>query len=94
MAQQLALQVAPDLIGFEAEIDGQEELGRGIEVTGSLPAAVLPGPQPQRQPCTEWSLIWWLLISISDALLRFVANESVPLTSGRGDVEVEQACPG
>jgi len=96
--EQLALDVAPELIGFDAELDGREGLGSGIEVSGTLPTAVLPSDPASRQPEVAGPMVWDVRATGADLdvarWLRVVANESVPLTSGRGDVELQASFSG
>lgn len=96
--EQLDLDVAPDLIGFDAELDGREGLGSGIGVTGTLPASVLTSDAAYRHPDVAESMVWDVQATGADLdvarWLRVMANESVPLTSGRGAVELQASFVG
>jgi uncharacterized protein (TIGR02099 family) len=95
MARQLELRLAPDSIGFEGEVDGRDELGRRFEFAGTLPAALLPGASvAENAPAPEWSFSLMAEdIELSRAL-RLLANQWVPLKSGRGQLEIELAMSG
>ena len=44
--RQLDLDLGPRLVGFAAEVDGRDGLGSGIELAGTVPAALLPSGRP------------------------------------------------
>ncbi|MEO8443946.1 MAG: DUF3971 domain-containing protein [Gammaproteobacteria bacterium] len=90
----LDLDLGPERLVFEAEFDGREGLGKSVDVSGTLPVALLrtaaaPGAgQPQAAGPEAWEftangpdldLARWF---------RLVANEPVPLVSGRGAVNL------
>ena len=90
---QLALGLAPDLISFDGEFDGQDGLGSGIEVSGAIPPPLLlarAGAAGQDVPAAS---AWDVRASGSDLdvarLLRVLADEPVPLLAGRGDVDLQ-----
>ncbi|MEQ1802243.1 MAG: YhdP family protein [Gammaproteobacteria bacterium] len=94
--RQLDLDLGPRLVEFSADVDGRDGLGSGIEVTGTVPAALLPSRGlPSAAP---ESLAWELRATGSDLdvarWLRVLANETVPLVSGRGDVDLRAAFTG
>ena len=96
--EQLALAVAPELIGFDAELDGRDGLGSGIEVSGTVPASILLTEPLPPQPKVAEPIVWDVRAAGADLdvarWLRIVANESVPLMSGRGDVELQASFSG
>ncbi len=95
MTRQLDLRLAPDSIGFEGEIDGRDELGRSFEFAGSLPAALLPGAETAADaPAPEWSLSLVAADLELGRTLRLLANQWVPLQSGRGQLELELVMSG
>ena len=89
---QLALGLAPDLISFDGEFNGQDGLGSGVEVSGTLPPPILLA---QAVPAAT---VWDLRARGSDLdvarLLRIVANEPLPLLAGRGDMDLEAGFSG
>ena len=92
--EQLTLELSPERIGFNAELNGQDGLGSGLEVSGTLPPALLPAQGRARSPGRSPETVVWDLRAAGADLdvarwLRIVANEAVPLTSGRGDVELQ-----
>ena len=96
--EQLDLEVAPDLIGFDAALDGRDGLGEGLEVTGTLPAALLQASPGAGPDATGDPLAWNVRLNGANLdvarLLRVVTNERVPLVSGRGTVDVRAALLG
>ena len=99
--EQLGLELGPDVIGVEAELQGEGGLGKGIEVSASLPAAVF------RRAATAGassaldvpeSLAWEARVTGDEfdvaRLLRIVANEPVPLLSGQGRIDLHAAFAG
>ena len=95
MVRQLDLQLAPDSIGFDGEIDGRDELGRRFELAGTLPAALLPGASvPQDAPAPAWSFSLVASDIELSRTLRLLTNQWIPLASGRGQLEIELAMSG
>ncbi|MBL8200493.1 MAG: TIGR02099 family protein [Chromatiales bacterium] len=96
--RQLDLDLGPRLVEFAAEVDGRDGLGSGIELAGRVPAAMVPSgrpPDPARPPDP---MAWEVRATGADLdvarWLRMVANEPVPLASGRGDVDLRAAFDG
>jgi uncharacterized protein (TIGR02099 family) len=95
MTRKLELRLAPDSIGFEGEIDGRDELGRRFRFSGTLPAALLPGAAAvEEAPVPEWSFRLAAADIEFGRALRLLANQWVPLKSGRGQLEIELAMSG
>ena len=95
MTRQLELRLAPDSVGFDGEIDGRDELGRRFEFAGTLPAALLPGASvAEDAPAPEWSFSLVAEDIELGRVLRLLANQWVPLKSGRGQLEIELAMSG
>jgi uncharacterized protein (TIGR02099 family) len=95
MTRQLELRLAPDQVDFEGEIDGRDELGRSFEFAGTLPAAMLPGAaRAGDAPEPEWSFSLVAADIELGRLLRLLANQWTPLSSGRGQLEIELAMSG
>ena len=95
MTRKLELRLAPDSIGFTGELEGRDELGRRFELAGRLPAELLPGAVVAKDaPAPEWA---FSLVAADVELgraLRLLANQWVPLKSGRGQLEIELAMSG
>ncbi|MEO8223373.1 MAG: DUF3971 domain-containing protein, partial [Gammaproteobacteria bacterium] len=99
---QLDLDLGPELIAFEAEFDGREGLGTGIDVSGTLPVAMLATANsamagaiaPEAAAPGEWELKASGRDLDLARWLRLVANEPVPLVSGRGAVGLRAAFVG
>lgn len=95
MTKKLDLRLAPDSIGFDGELEGRDELGRGFEFAGTLPAAMLPGAErDEGSPAPEWSFSLAATDVEAGRALRLLANQWVPLKSGRGQLEIELAMSG
>lgn len=95
MTRKLELRLAADSIGFEGEIDGRDELGRRFRISGTLPAALLPGGTSlEDAPVPEWSFRLAAADLEFGRALRLLANQWVPLQSGRGQLEIELAMSG
>ena len=99
--EQLNLDLGPDVIGVEAELHGEDGFGTGIEVTGSLPAALIQRVVPagaSSGPDVAESLAWDGRVTGNELdvarLLRILANEPVPLISGHGKVDLRAAFAG
>ena len=96
--EQLELEIAPKQISFDAEVDGGDGLGAGIELAGSLPASVLPLDVAPAQTSAPETRAWGVRLTGADLdvarWLRVLANESVPLRSGRGGLEVQVGFTG
>ena len=92
MTKKLDLRLAPDSIGFDGELEGRDELGRGFEFAGTLPAAMLPGAErDEGSPAPEWSFSLAATDVEVGRALRLLTNQWVPLKSGRGQLEIELA---
>lgn len=96
--RQLDLDIGPQLVGFAAELDGRDGLGSGIELAGTVPAAMLPSGRPPAPASATKPMAWEVRATGADVdvarWLRMLANEPVPLASGRGDVELQAAFTG
>jgi len=90
---QLSLGLAPDLISFAGEFDGRDGLGSGIEVSGTVPPAILLAQAATAAQAAPAASVWDVRARGSDLdvarLLRVLANEPLPLLAGRGDVDLE-----
>jgi len=98
---QLNLDLGPDVIDVDAEIEGEDGLGKGIEVAGSLPAAFFQRAAPDAVtsgPAVAPSLAWEMRVTGEELdvarLLRILANEPVPLMSGRGKIDLRAGFAG
>jgi uncharacterized protein (TIGR02099 family) len=99
--EQLNLELGPTLIGVDGEIEGEGGLGRAIGVTGTLPAAFVQPAAPDgvtSGPAVARSLAWEVQVKGEDLdvarLLRILANEPVPLMSGRGNIDLRAGFAG
>lgn len=95
--RQLDLDLGQQIVEFDAEIEGRDGLGSDIELVGALPVAMFPTGRPNATPVPE-PMAWQLTASGEDLdvarWLRMLANEPVPLVSGRGDLELQVALTG
>lgn len=95
MARKLELRLAPGSIGFEGAFDGRDELGSRFGISGTLPAALLPGAvAADGAAAPEWSFSLVAADIELGRLLRLLANQWTPLRSGRGQLEIELAMRG
>lgn len=96
--RQLDLDLGPRLVEFSAEVDGGDGLGRGIEVTGTVPAALLPAGRPPERGAAPDRTAWEFRATAADAdlarWLRVLLDEAVPLTAGRGDLDLKAGLAG
>ncbi len=96
--RQLDLDLGSRLVGFAAEVDGRDGLGLGIELAGTVPAALLPAGRPPDPTTVRDPLAWEVRATGADLdvarWLRMLANEPVPLASGRGDVDLQATFAG
>ena len=96
--EQLELEIAPKLISFDAEVDGRDGLGAGMEIAGTLPVSVLPLAVAPGTASVADTRAWRVRLTGSDLdvarWLRVVANEPVPLRSGRGGLELQVGFAG
>ena len=96
--EQLELEIAPKLITFDAEVDGRDGFGTGMEIAGTLPVSVLPLAVAPGTASVPDNRAWSVRLTGSDLdvarWLRVVANEPVPLRSGRGDLELQVGLAG
>ena len=96
--RQLDLDLGPRLVGFAAEVDGRDGLGSGIELAGAVPAALLPSGRAPGPATTPDRMAWDVRATGSDVdvarWLRVLANEVIPLASGRGDVDLRATFAG
>jgi len=96
--RQLDLDLGPRLVGFTAEVDGRDGLGSGIELSGTVPAGLLPSGRPPDPAAAPDRMAWKVRATGADLdvarSLRMLANELVPLESGRGDVDLQATFAG
>lgn len=99
--EQLNLDLGPKIIGVDAELEGGDGLGTGIEVAGTVPAAVIQRMAPARATTSEGvpqSLTWEARVTGDDLdvarLWRILSDEPVPLVTGRGRVDVRTGFAG
>lgn len=96
--RQLDLDLGPRLAEFAADLDGRDGLGSGIEIAGTLPAAMLPSGRPRDPARAPDPVAWEVRVTGADLdvarWLRMVANEPVPLASGRGGLDLRAAFTG
>ncbi len=99
--EQLDLDLGPEVIGVDVEFQGEDGLGTGIEVAGTLPAAVIQRAALARAstgPDVPPSLAWEARVTGDDLdvarLLRILSNESVALIAGRGKVDLRAGFAG
>ncbi len=99
--EQLNLDLGPDVIGVDAELEGDDGLGTGIEVAGSLPAALIqtaPLAGASSGPDVSQSLSWEARVTGDKLdvarLLRILTNEPAPLISGQGKMDLRAGFAG
>ncbi len=96
--RQLDLDLGPRLVEFAAEVDGRDGLGSGLELAGTVPAALFPSGRPPDPAAAPDRLAWEVSATGSDLdvarWLRMLANEPVPLVSGRGDADLRATFTG
>lgn len=101
---QLELDLAPERGRINADFDGADGLGNNIEVKGELPIAMLrrqfsrPAGTAQA-PATGVEPVEWNLDVVAGNLdvarwLRIVADQPVPLLSGRGALDLKLGFTG
>jgi len=98
---QLNLDLGPDVIGVDVEVEAEDGLGKSIEVAGSLPAVFFQRAAPDgitSSPAVSPSLAWEIQIKGEEIdvarVLRILANEPVPLMSGRGKIDLRAGFAG
>ncbi len=96
--EKLALEIAPKLITFDAEVDGRDGFGKGIELAGQLPVSILPLSTASGTASISDTSVWDVRLTGNDLdvarWLRVLANEAVPLRSGRGGLELQAGFAG
>jgi len=96
--RQLDLDLTPRIVSFAAELEGQDGLGTGIEVAGTVPVSLLPSDRPPVPAAVPDRTAWEVRASGADVdlarWLRVLANEPVPLVAGRGEVEMKGVFAG
>jgi len=96
--RQLDVDLGPRIVGFTADVDGGADLGPDLELSGSVPAALLPTGRPPAADAAPVRIPWDVRLSGGDLnlarWLRILANEAVPLVTGRGEVELKGTFEG